>query len=219
VRLVGYSHPDFHGIGLKEEEVELWISYFTTTLNRWGVRCAPLDWGTPAATVRTEVRVKVLASGRRWLEQQLGTALNLWAIPMRRSLTLSAAGVIVKQRSNNRPGAKEQLRRVRKIDDVSVRCDAKNSLLRDNDAFHISGKGCGYHNPTRHKTRMENLDESPLSDEDLIFCFARPARSPTSVVSVALARFSEGGCGSADREARHAHDEAHLSEPQRTQKR
>jgi hypothetical protein len=25
---------------LKEEEVELWISYFTTTLNRWGIRCA-----------------------------------------------------------------------------------------------------------------------------------------------------------------------------------
>jgi hypothetical protein len=34
VRLVGYSSSDFEGIGLKEEEVELWISYFTTTLNR-----------------------------------------------------------------------------------------------------------------------------------------------------------------------------------------
>ena len=140
----------------------------------------------------------------------------------------SGLGVIVKERSNNRAGAKEQLRRVRKIDDVSVRCDAKNSLLRDSDAFHISGKGCGYHNPTRHKTRMENLDESPLSsfpalrrsvvqeecqevltarkqttqfsaDEDWIFGFARAARSPTLVVSVALARLSEGGCGCADR--------------------
>jgi hypothetical protein len=34
VRLVGYSHPDFEGIGLKDEDVELWISYFTTELNR-----------------------------------------------------------------------------------------------------------------------------------------------------------------------------------------
>jgi hypothetical protein len=28
VRLVGYSRFDFEEIGLKEEEVELWISYF-----------------------------------------------------------------------------------------------------------------------------------------------------------------------------------------------
>jgi hypothetical protein len=34
VRLVAYSHPDFEGIRMKKEEVELWISYFTTTLNR-----------------------------------------------------------------------------------------------------------------------------------------------------------------------------------------
>jgi hypothetical protein len=34
VRLVGYSHPDLEGIGLKGEVVELWISYFTTTLIR-----------------------------------------------------------------------------------------------------------------------------------------------------------------------------------------
>ena len=60
MRLVGYSGSDFEGIGLKEEEVELWISYFITTLNRWGIRCAPLEWETPAATARTEVRVKVL---------------------------------------------------------------------------------------------------------------------------------------------------------------
>jgi Tol biopolymer transport system component len=40
VRLVGYSGSDLEGIGLKEEEVELWISYFTTTLNRWVIRCA-----------------------------------------------------------------------------------------------------------------------------------------------------------------------------------
>jgi hypothetical protein len=33
VRLVGDSHPDLEGIGLKQEEVELWIFYFTTTLN------------------------------------------------------------------------------------------------------------------------------------------------------------------------------------------
>jgi hypothetical protein len=31
VRLVGYSGSDLEGIELKEEEVELWISYFTTT--------------------------------------------------------------------------------------------------------------------------------------------------------------------------------------------
>jgi hypothetical protein len=34
VRLVGYLHPDLKGIGLKGEEVELWISYFTATPNR-----------------------------------------------------------------------------------------------------------------------------------------------------------------------------------------
>jgi hypothetical protein len=32
-------------IGLKGEEVELWISYFTTTLNRWGIRCATFSTG------------------------------------------------------------------------------------------------------------------------------------------------------------------------------
>jgi hypothetical protein len=34
VRLVGYLHPDLEKIGLKGEEAELWISYFTATLNR-----------------------------------------------------------------------------------------------------------------------------------------------------------------------------------------
>jgi hypothetical protein len=34
VRLVGYSRSDFEGVGLKEKDVELWISYCTTTLNR-----------------------------------------------------------------------------------------------------------------------------------------------------------------------------------------
>ena len=33
----------------------------------------------------------VLGFGMGWLEHQLGTALNLWAIPIRRSLTFSAA--------------------------------------------------------------------------------------------------------------------------------
>jgi hypothetical protein len=32
-RLVGDSHPDLEGIGLKEEKVELRIFYFTTTPN------------------------------------------------------------------------------------------------------------------------------------------------------------------------------------------
>jgi hypothetical protein len=45
VRLVGYSGSDFEGIGLKKEEVELWISYFITTLNRWGIRCATFSTG------------------------------------------------------------------------------------------------------------------------------------------------------------------------------
>jgi hypothetical protein len=45
VRLVGYTTSDLEGIGLKEEEVELWISYFTTTLNRWGIRCATFSTG------------------------------------------------------------------------------------------------------------------------------------------------------------------------------
>ena len=40
VGLVGSSGSDLEGIGLKEEQVELWISYFTTTLNGWGIRCA-----------------------------------------------------------------------------------------------------------------------------------------------------------------------------------
>ena len=45
MRLGGYSGSDFGGTGLKEEEVELWISYFTTTLNRWGIRCATFSAG------------------------------------------------------------------------------------------------------------------------------------------------------------------------------
>jgi hypothetical protein len=40
VRLVGCWASDFDGIGLKERKSKLWISYFTTTLNGWGIRCA-----------------------------------------------------------------------------------------------------------------------------------------------------------------------------------
>jgi hypothetical protein len=72
-RLLG---SDFEGIGLKEQEVELWISYFTTTHNRRGIRCAPLDWGTrDAPTLNGAVDGK--QGGQRRVSRSCGLLASL----------------------------------------------------------------------------------------------------------------------------------------------